>query len=72
MSKTIKDHVQGYSKFQFYRKGELHYRTVDTKFDFVVPLEDCGDGTFLDEDKSMFMMRYIRKQMEANAEGQAA
>jgi hypothetical protein len=57
--------------FTMYRKGELHYKT-DDGFEFVVPIEDCGDGVFLDEDKAMMFMRYIRKQLEANAAGLAS
>lgn len=57
--------------FQFYRKGELVYKT-DDGFDFVVPVDDCGDGVFLATDKAMLFMRYIRKQLEANAAGLAA
>jgi hypothetical protein len=55
-------------RFMMYRKNELHYRT-DDGFDFVVPVEDCGDGVFLAEDKAMLFMRYIRKQLEVNAKG---
>lgn len=58
-------------QFQMYRKGELHYKT-SSGFDFIVPVEDCGDGQFLNEDKAMLFMRYIRKQLEANAEGAVA
>lgn len=58
-------------KFQLYRKGELHYQT-SSGFDFVVPIEDCGDGQFLAEDKAMLFMRYIRKQLAANSEGQVS
>ena len=54
--------------FEMYRKGELHYKTEDG-FQFTVPIEDCGDGAFLVEDKAMLFMRYIRKQLEANKDG---
>lgn len=50
--------------FDFYRKGELWYKTTDD-FRFPVPIEDCGDGTFLNEDKAELFMRYIRKQLKA-------
>jgi len=56
--------------FEMYRKGYLHYRTSDG-FEFQVPIEDCGDGVFLAEDKAMLFMRYIRKQLEANLVGQS-
>ena len=57
-------------KFVMYRKGELHYVSSDItdNFHFTVPIEDCGDGMFLAEDKAILFMRYIRKQLEANAE----
>jgi len=57
-------------RFTMYRKGQLHYKT-DDGFEFQVPVDDCGDGVFLAEDKAMLFMRYIRKQLEANAEGLA-
>lgn len=56
--------------FKFYRKGELWYVT-DDGFEFAVPVEDTGDGVFLASDRAMLFMRYIRKQLEANAQGQA-
>lgn len=69
---TIKDLVSLGKKVNFvmYRKGELHYRT-DDGFNFVVPIEDCGDGVFLNEDRAMLFMRYIRKQLEANEAGKS-
>lgn len=67
---TLKELVAGDKlvHFQFYRKGELHYKT-DDGFSFVVPVEDAGDGVFLASDRAMLFMRYIRKQLEANANG---
>ena len=62
---TLKDHVKGQVRFQFYRKGALYYKT-DSGFEFTVPISDTGDGVFLAEDKDMMFMRYIRKQMEEN------
>jgi len=32
-------------------------------FEFPVPVSDCGDGTFLAEDKAILFMRYIRKHV---------
>ena len=32
-------------------------------FEFPVPINDCGDGTFLAEDKAILFMRYIRKHI---------
>lgn len=55
-------------KFVMYRKGHLYYTTT-SGFDFAVPIEDCGDGVFLAEDKAMLFMRYIRKQLEENLAG---
>lgn len=69
--KTIKDIVSGDAKahFQFYRKGELWYKT-DCGFEFPVPVSDAGDGTFNQTERAMLMMRYIRKQLESIKEGQ--
>jgi hypothetical protein len=46
--------------FLHYKLGELWYRT-ETGFEFPVPVRDCGDGTFLAEDKAILFLRYIRK-----------
>jgi hypothetical protein len=47
-------------RFLHYKLGELWYRT-ETGFEFPVQISDCGDGTFLAEDKAILFMRYIRK-----------
>jgi hypothetical protein len=61
---SIKDIVKDGKKvhFMFYRQKELWYKTEDG-FEFPVPIEDAGDGIFLDEDKAMLFMRYIRKHV---------
>lgn len=66
----LKDLVSAGKSVHFvkYRKGELHYVTTDG-FNFVVPVEDCGDGTFYAQDKAMLFMRYIRKQLQNNEAG---
>lgn len=58
---TVKDHIRGVSQFRFYKKGHLWYETMDTGFLFPVPIEDVGDGVFGAQEKSLLMMRYIRK-----------
>ena len=55
-------------RFAFYRKGELWYEVVGTKFLFPVPIDDTGDASFLAEDKGILFMRYIRKYLESLAE----
>lgn len=52
--------------FQYYRDGELWYKT-DSGFIFPVPVSDTrevGNATFLNEDKAILYMRYIRKYKE--------
>ncbi len=49
---------------EFYRKGELWYKTEDG-FNFPVPISDTGDAAFLVEDKATLFMRYIKKQLKA-------
>lgn len=56
--------------FMFYKQKELWYVT-ETGFEFPVPIEDCGDATFLNEDKAMMFMRYIRKHIAAIATAKA-
>jgi len=60
-SMNIKEMVADGRKVRFlhYKQGELWYRT-ETGFEFPVPIGDCGDGTFLAEDRAILFMRYIR------------
>lgn len=67
---SIKEHVQGKVTFQFYRQGNLYYKT-ETGITFPVPIEDTGEATFLNEDKAMLFMRYIRKHLAAAQAGES-
>jgi len=68
---NIKDHIKGLVKFQFYRDNILYYKT-ESGLIFPVPIEDVGNATFLNEDKGILFMRYIRKHLtnlkEANVQ----
>jgi hypothetical protein len=62
---NVKEMVSGGKlvRFTHYKLGELWYET-ESGFSFPVPITDCGDGTFLAQDKAMLFMRYIRKHVE--------
>lgn len=62
---NIKDMVKNNKKVTFvrYRKGNLYYKT-ECGFEFPVPVSDTGDGEFLQEDKALTYMRWIRKQIQ--------
>ena len=49
------------------RGGELIYAT-ECGFEFRVPFDDMGDGVFLPEDRPALFMRWIRKELEAQAD----
>lgn len=51
------------SKFLYYREHNFHYIT-DQGFEFIVPLYDIAGATLQAEDKTIFFMRWIRKQVE--------
>lgn len=65
---NVKDHVKGKSKFQFYRKGELYYKTIDTDFLFRVPCDLTSDANFNNEEKSMMLMKHIVKEIKLQNE----
>ncbi len=60
----LKKHIKGYSEFRYYRDNHLWYET-DTRLMFPVPIEDIGNATFCSVEKSMLMMRYIRKYLDS-------
>ena len=67
---NIKDLVSNGKKvnFQFYKQGELWYKT-DDGFEFPVPIKDVGDGIFMAQDKAILYMRYIRIHLENIQQG---
>lgn len=52
--------------FSHYRASHLYYsiNTYGSTYSFPVPIEDIGDATFLDEDKALIFMRYIRQSLK--------
>ena len=71
MQYDIKEMVKGdkTARFTHFRRGQLWYVT-ECGFAFAVPAEDVGDATFNVEERAMLLMRYIRKQVAANIEGE--
>ena len=57
-------------KFKSYRKGILYYQT-ESGFVFEVPATDCGDAEFLNQDKAILFMRWIRKAVADYNKGQS-
>jgi hypothetical protein len=63
-----------YCYFRYYRKGFFYYSVIkvvqDTErvfistYQFPIPLDDLGDATLQQKEKSTFLMRYIRKALE--------
>lgn len=69
---NLKDHIKGFADFQYYRAGELWYKS-EAGLTFPVPIADVYDGTFNTREKGMLMMRYIRKYIDSlQAEMQTA
>lgn len=55
------------SAFFAYLRQKMAYYIVqgpDGTYVFPVPLEDLGDATLNNSEKTVFMMRYIRKALE--------
>lgn len=68
----LKSGVKNSVKFSEYRKGNLWYMARDDQdniLTFPVPIEDVGDATFMDVDKGIYFMRYIRKHLESIVNG---
>lgn len=55
-----------FSKFVSYREGNFIYET-DQGYQFTIPLDDISGATLLNEDKTIFFMRWIRKQVELSS-----
>lgn len=66
----IKDFVakDNFAFFNSFRAGVFYYHVYkvgsDIAYEFQVPVEDIGGATINAEEKSITMMRYIRKSIE--------
>jgi hypothetical protein len=69
---TIKDMVKDNKRvrFTFYRDRQLFYQT-ECGFEFPVPIDDIGNATFLAEDKTILLMKYIRRHLKTIDEAKA-
>jgi len=64
-SSGIKEHVKGLVTFEYYRDGNLFYKT-ESGLRFPVPVSDIGNATFMASDRAMLFMRWIRQHLEIN------
>jgi hypothetical protein len=62
---SVKEMVAGGKRVRFVRArcGELIYAT-ESGFEFRVPIYDMGDGVFLNEDRAVLFMRWIRREID--------
>lgn len=62
IKKIVKDN---FVCFSHYRAKYLYYYVDvdDKRYSFPVPIDDVGDATFLNQDKAIIFMRYIRKAL---------
>ena len=62
------DHVKGTSEFVYMIDNTLIYKTTDTGFEFPVPVEDLGGSHLNATEKSILLMKWIRKHLETLGE----
>ena len=61
---NIKEMIQNKTvKFVRYQNKELWYVT-ECGFEFPVPISDTGEASFMNQDKALLFMRWIRKHIE--------
>ena len=61
---TIKEMVKNKQvSYLFYREKELWY-TTECGFEFPVPIDDVGTAAMNRDDKAIYFMRWIRKQVD--------
>jgi len=63
MNTDLKQNIQGFSTFQYYRDGVLWYET-EVGLLFPVPVKDADTAQFKAQEKSLHLMRWIRKYIE--------
>ena len=68
MNTDLKQNIQGFSTFKYYRDGILWYET-EVGLLFPIPVADADTAQFNATEKSMLLMRYIRKYIEVLSTG---
>lgn len=68
---AIKDVMREQAAFVKYEDGKLWYQIIYSDdahtpriFDFPVPINDVGGGSFGSHEKSLTLMRWVRKHIE--------
>ncbi len=65
---NIKENIKGYSTFVYFRDNAMWYRT-ETGMIFPVPVADIdGTTTLLAMEKSILLMRWIRRYIATQTE----
>lgn len=64
----LKGRVKGQVEFSHYQDGNLVYRCEDG-FDFPVPVSQCGTARFLNKDKGILFMKWIKKHSDLAVRG---
>lgn len=62
MNYDLKTNIAGYSNFVYYRDHALWYQT-ETGLLFPVPISDAMGAQFRAEEKSLTLMRWIRRYL---------
>lgn len=62
---NVKDMVNNGQRVKFvkYQQQELWYK-CENGFEFPIPISDVGDAAFLNEDKALLFMRWIKKHLD--------
>ena len=60
---VLKEMVKGKVTFDYYREGNLYYKTENGVL-FPVPIDDVGTATFNHQEKGILLMRWMRKFLE--------
>lgn len=62
---NVKDMVVNNQRVKFvrYQQKELWYQ-CENGFEFPIPISDVGDAAFLNEDKALLFMRWIKKHID--------
>lgn len=66
---TLKDHVRGSSTFLKYKSENLWYETLEGLY-FPVPISEVEDAEFRRVEKSILLMKWIKRQLEVIKQGE--
>jgi hypothetical protein len=66
MESELKELIRGECTFEYYKAGNLYYRTENGELLFPIAIEEIGNAKIEAREKGIVLMRYIRRHLQVS------